>query len=62
MKFKLKMPRFHRLKIPLDVDDALIIVGSGLFTYGLWGYDPRMALMILGIWLVILGRAKGGDN
>lgn len=62
MKFKLKMPRIHRLKIPLDADDALIIAGSALFTVGLWGYDPRAALMALGSWLVFLGRSRGGGS
>lgn len=48
--------------MPIDLDDIFILAGTICFTYGLWGYDPRAALMALGVWLVVLGRAKGGDN
>jgi hypothetical protein len=58
---KLKLPR---IKVSIDIDDLLIIAGTACFTYGLWGYDPRAALMTLGAWLVLLGRLqpKRGDD
>lgn len=53
--------KLTRLKIPIDFNDCLIITGTALFTCGLWGYDPRAALITLGAWLIFLGRPEGGD-
>lgn len=58
----MKRLKLSRIKMPIDLDDIFILAGTICFTYGLWGYDPRAALMALGVWLVVLGRAKGGDN
>lgn len=58
----MKKPKLPQIKIPIDFDDLLIIAGTACFTYGLWGYDPRAALIVLGGWLIILGRPKGGGS
>jgi hypothetical protein len=57
IKIKKYLPRF---KIAFNIDDFLIFTGTILAVYGLWGYDPRAALIILGIWLIFLGR--GGND
>lgn len=58
---KIKPPK---IKLPIDLDDIFILAGTITFTVGLWGYDPRAALMALGVWLVFLGRpgVKRGDD
>lgn len=58
----MKKPKLLRIKIPIDSDDLFILAGTACFTYGLWGYDPRTALMALGAWLVFLGWPKGGGS
>jgi len=59
LKIRLNIPR---IKIPLDIDDAFILAGTAAFTFGLWGYDWRAALMALGMWLIFLGRPKRGGS
>jgi hypothetical protein len=57
---KLKLPK---IKIPVDFSDVFVLAGTACFVYGLWGYDPRAALMALGMWLTYLGRpSKRGDG
>ena len=58
---KIKIPKLRLPQLKLDIDDALIIAGTISFTAGLYGYDPRAAAMALGLWLVFLGRPRGGD-
>lgn len=59
----MKIRRF-KVQLPIDLDDIFILAGTFSFTYGLWSYDPRAALMALGVWLVFLGRpgVKRGDG
>jgi len=56
--FKLKL----KFKIPFDFNDVFIVAGTSLFTYGAWGFDPRVAMMVLGVWLIFLGRPQGGGS
>jgi hypothetical protein len=60
MKIKIPILKLPKLKLPLDFDDLLLIAGTITFTIGLWGYDYRKALMVLGAWLIFLARPKRG--
>lgn len=57
----MKVPRLNISKLKLDFDDCLIIAGTALCTVGFWGIDHRLALIILGVWLIFLGSRKGGS-
>jgi hypothetical protein len=60
IKLKQKLLWLTRIKIPIDLDDLFILVGTSLSVYGLWGFDPRIAWIMLGVWLIFLGRPRGG--
>lgn len=38
-----------------DLRDLFCLVGLGGIGYGLWGYDPRLAFVVVGLILFILG-------
>jgi hypothetical protein len=45
-----------------DLDDALLIGGTACTTVGLWSFDYRIALVVLGLWLVWLGIPRRGGE
>lgn len=60
MQFILK--RLTQLRVPFSLSDLLLIGGTAICTYGVWGYDPRIAQMALGLWLVWLSLPPRGGG
>ena len=55
----------HWLRRNLDIWDILTVVALGLIGWGLWGYDPRLALVAVGVvvlFIAFLGALKRGNT
>ncbi len=49
------MAILHMVRKWLRLPEALSTAGLALVGYGLWGYDPRLACLVIGAALLALG-------
>lgn len=51
------------MKVPVDINDILVIVGLSSVGYGLWQIYPPAALIIIGCALFVMGmRGSRGEG
>lgn len=54
------LSRLRILVNAFDIRDFLLLGGLGMLGYGLYGYDPRLALSVCGFLLMLLALAMRG--